>query len=81
MFFTYILESSDSTYYTGSTNNLKKRLYQHNNTKSGAHYTKIRRPVTLKYSESCGTYSEARKRECEIKKLSRSQKIRIMTSK
>ena len=35
----------------GSTNDLEKRLHQHNNLKSGAHYTKIRRPVKLVYKE------------------------------
>ena len=51
MYFTYILECADKTLYVGSTNDLEKRVYQHNNLKSGAHYTKIRRPVILKYSE------------------------------
>ena len=75
MYFVYILKCSDKSLYTGSTNDLKKRLYKHNNLKSGAHYTKIRRPVVLKYSEELFTFSEARKRESEIKRLSREQKI------
>gem|GEM_PF-6291522 len=40
MYFTYILECKDKSLYVGSTNNLKRRLEQHNNSKSGAHYTK-----------------------------------------
>ena len=72
--FTYILECSDGTYYIGSTNNLEKRLIQHNALKSGAHYTKIRRPVYLKYKEEYATLGEARKREAQLKKLTRSEK-------
>lgn len=74
---TYILKCSDNTLYTGSTNDIKKRLHEHNNLKSWAHYTKIRRPVELIYSEEFETLSEARKRECEIKKLSRIQKEKL----
>lgn len=79
MFYTYILECSDGTFYIGSTNNLEKRLHQHNNLKSGAHYTKIRRPVIIKHIEKFETYSESRKRECEIKKMTRKDKSSLMT--
>ena len=63
MYFLYILECADTTLYVGSTNNLEKRLREHNELKSGAHYTKIRRPVVLKYKEELPSLSEARKRE------------------
>lgn len=76
-FSVYILQCCDETYYVGCTNNLQKRLRQHNTAKSGAHYTKIRRPVTLKYSESFPTLLEARRRENEIKKWRRPQKERL----
>jgi len=75
-YFVYILECSDGSLYTGSTNNLEKRVRDHNTSKNGAHYTKIRRPVTLKYFEVCETYAESRKREAEIKRLSREEKMR-----
>lgn len=81
MFFTYILTCKDSTFYVGSTNDLEKRLHQHNNLKSGAHYTKIRRPVTLTYYESFETYGEARAREGELKRLSRQEKQKLIGSK
>ena len=71
----YILECSDQTLYVGSTNDLEKRLHQHNHLKSGAHYTKIRRPVTIKYSENFETLKEARARERQIKKLDRKNKL------
>lgn len=78
MFFAYILECKDKTLYVGSTNNLEKRLHEHNHSKNGAHYTKIRRPVVLKYSETLGTFSEARKRESQLKKLSRTEKLKLI---
>jgi putative endonuclease len=75
MWYVYILKCNDGTLYTGSTNNLEKRVHAHNHAKSGAHYTKIRRPVTLVYSETCETYALARKREGEVKAMSREQKL------
>ena len=66
-YFIYVLECSDKSYYVGCTNNIDKRLQQHNNSKWGAHYTKLRRPVILKYSEQFETLLEARRRETEIK--------------
>lgn len=76
---TYMLSCADGTIYTGSTNDLEKRLHQHNHAKSGAHYTKMRRPVTLLYAEPCKTLSQARKREAAIKKLTREQKLDLLT--
>jgi putative endonuclease len=73
-FFTYILRCSDGTLYTGSTGDLEGRLHKHNNLKSGAKYTRARRPVELVYSEECESLSAARKREVEIKKLTRKKK-------
>ncbi len=76
--FVYILECADKTLYVGCTNNLEKRLKQHNKSKQGAHYTKIRRPVVLKYSEEFKTLGEARTREAEIKKLPRNKKLMLI---
>jgi len=77
MHFVYILECSDSSLYVGCTNSLERRLLQHNHSKWGAHYTKIRRPVILKYSEEFQTLKEARKREAEIKSWRRVQKLEL----
>ena len=76
-FFVYILECADASLYVGCTNNLQKRLRQHNESKCGAHYTKLRRPVTLKYSEHFGTLKEARRRESEIKGWRKEKKIKL----
>ena len=74
MNYTYIVECSDGTFYTGWTNDLKKRLEKHNAGK-GARYTRGRLPVKLVYYEVFATKSEAMKREAQIKKLSRKQKL------
>ncbi len=73
--FVYILVCADQSLYVGCTNNLEKRLREHNHAKRGAHYTKIRRPVTLAYSEKFCTISQARAREVEIKRWPRVKKM------
>lgn len=77
-YFVYILECADTTLYVGSTNDLEKRVHQHNNSKNGAHYTKIRRPVKLVYSEILKTYGESRAREAEIKRMKRGEKMDLI---
>lgn len=79
MFFVYILKCNDDSLYTGSTNNLEKRVLEHNTRKSGTHYTKIRRPVTLYYHETFATLREARQREAELKKKTRQEKLRLIS--
>ena len=77
-YYTYIVECADKSLYTGCTNNLTARLSQHNYSDKGAHYTKIRRPVSLKYSEEFKTLREARKREAEIKGWRREKKLALI---
>lgn len=79
-YFVYILECADKTLYVGSTNDLKKRLHKHNNLKSGAHYTKIRRPVILKYGEEVPDFATARAREAEFKRWTREMKLDFINS-
>ncbi len=79
-YFVYILKCADGTLYTGSTNDLEKRLHQHNFLKSGARYTKIRRPVQFVYTEECISYAVARSREAEIKRLERKDKESLISS-
>ena len=73
MNYTYILECKDGTYYTGWTNNLEKRLKDHNEGR-GAKYTKARLPVSLIYHEEFQTKEEAMRREYAIKHMTRSEK-------
>jgi|GEM_PF-413051 len=82
MNYTYILECSDGSLYTGWTNDLEKRVRAHNQGR-GAKYTRGRRPVRLAYYEEHMTREEAMKREAAIKKLPRTDKelmIRKMTN-
>jgi putative endonuclease len=74
-YFVYILKCADDTLYTGITNDINKRIIAHNNSKSGAKYTKTRRPVILAYRETHETKSLALKREAQIKKLTRAEKL------
>lgn len=76
--FTYIVECSDHTLYTGWTNDLEKRIEAHN-TGKGAKYTKTRRPVRLVYFETFATKEEAMSREYHIKKMSRQEKIKLIS--
>ena len=75
--YTYILKCADNTLYCGYTNDISKRLEAHNSGK-GAKYTKPRLPVVLMYSEEFQTKSDALKRECEIKKMTREEKLNLI---
>ena len=77
MNYVYIVECSDGTFYTGWTNNLEKRIYMHSNG-LGAKYTKGRGPVKLMYYEEFEGRKDAMKRECEIKKLTRKEKVLLI---
>jgi len=77
-FVVYILECADGTFYIGCTNDIQKRVHQHNNLKSGARYTKQRRPVKLVYTETCETFREARQREYQLKCLRREEKLTMV---
>ena len=76
-FFVYILRCSDSSYYTGHTDDLGKRVAEH---QEGVHesYTKTRRPVELIWSQECVTREEALSAEMQIKGWSRKKKEAMM---
>lgn len=78
MNFTYIVRCSDGTLYTGWTNNLEKRIEEHNKGK-GAKYTRSRTPVALEYFETYETRQRAMKREYEIKQLTREEKLQLIS--
>lgn len=75
--YVYMLLCADGSLYTGWTNNLAKRLESHQAGK-GAKYTRSRLPVALAYYEEYEAESDARKRECAIKKLSRQKKEELL---
>lgn len=79
--YVYMLLCSDSSLYTGITVDPERRLLEHNqDNKLGARYTRARRPVKLVYQESCTSRSAATKREAEIRKLTRQQKLVLAES-
>jgi predicted GIY-YIG superfamily endonuclease len=75
--YVYILKCANDTLYTGITNNLEKRIKQHNNNK-GAKYTKGRGPVVLVRSFETLSKSEALKLEYKIKQLPREEKLKYV---
>ncbi|MBO1923195.1 GIY-YIG nuclease family protein [Thiomicrorhabdus sp. 6S3-12] len=75
----YLLRCADNSLYCGITNNLSKRLKQHNGELvGGAKYTKSRQPCRLVYSEQALSRSHASQREYQIKRLSKAEKERLM---
>jgi putative endonuclease len=66
MYYVYVLHSDrDGMFYTGSTNDLKRRLSEHNDGRVGS--TVKRRPLRLIYYEACVKESDARAREKYLK--------------
>jgi len=78
MWYVYILQCRDKTFYTGVTTDLNRRLEEHNTSILGAKYTRGRRPVKLVYAIFKQDMSSAAQEERRIKKLSRSEKLKII---
>ena len=76
----YIVECADGTYYTGITTDIKRRLLEHNYSFKSAKYTRSRRPVRLVYEEDSQDRSTASKREHQIKKMKRKDKLILIES-
>lgn len=76
-YFVYILECSDKTLYTGYTVDIKRRLLEHNQAR-GAKYTRGRLPVRIVYLEKHTSVSLALKREAEIKRKTKKQKLELI---
>jgi putative endonuclease len=77
--FTYIVACADGSLYTGWTNDLAARLAAHN-AGTGARYTRGRGPVALVYWEEYEDQGQARRRECEIKRMDRREKEALVAS-
>lgn len=76
-FYVYMLRCADGTLYTGYTDDPERRARVHNAGK-GAKYTRSRLPVELVYREVFGDKSAALRREWEIKRLTRAQKLALI---
>lgn len=80
MEYVYILKCSDDTLYTGWTTDVGRRVSAHNGGR-GAKYTKSRLPVKLVYCEEMANRGAALRREAEIKRMTREQKLRLITGR
>ena len=78
MWYVYILECVDGTFYTGITKDLARRVAEHNESSLGAKYTRMRRPVKLVYSCKRLNRAEATREELRIKKSSRAKKRELI---
>ena len=68
MYFVYIIETEDGTYYTGMTNDIARRFKEHLSGKShGAKYLKIHKPLYVVYLEECPTRGDAQRLENQLK--------------
>ncbi len=76
----YVLQCGDNTLYTGITNDLERRIKQHNSG-TASRYTRSRLPVALAYQERCCGRSSALKKEYAMKQLSRKEKEKYVKRK
>ncbi len=72
----YLLACSDGTLYAGITNDLERRLATHNRGQ-GSRYTRVRLPVTLIFSETHADRSAAGRREAQVRRMSRAEKLAL----
>jgi putative endonuclease len=79
MYIVYILLCGDGSLYTGVTNNLERRFVQHQHGKA-SRYTRSRGVKKIVYTEECRSKSEALRREMDIKKLSRQEKVALIAT-
>ncbi len=80
MYYLYIVQCADGSFYTGITTDLKRRIKEHTTSVLGAKYTRTRKPVRLVYIKEFPDRSESSKEEARIKKLSRTEKIELIKS-
>jgi len=78
MYFVYLLLCKDKTIYTGITTDVARRFAEH---KAGtaSHYTSARGASKILYTEACKNRSSASKREAEIKKMKRAEKLVLIS--
>jgi putative endonuclease len=79
-YYVYIIQCKGGSFYTGYTKDLDARMKLHMSGK-GARYTRMRKPKKLVYVETCGSRSEAMKKEKRIKRLSHHKKLELIKSK
>jgi putative endonuclease len=80
MYFVYILLCADSSLYTGITTDVTRRFEEHKKG-IGSRYTRAKKVRRIVFSEKLQNRSSALKREVEIKKMSRSEKLRLVSTR
>ncbi|MEX2340811.1 MAG: GIY-YIG nuclease family protein [Candidatus Paceibacterota bacterium] len=78
MYFVYIIECDDKSLYTGITTDLKRRFIEHQSGKGG-HYTRSRKVVKFVFTEEQADKSSALRREAEIKRWKKKQKLELIS--
>lgn len=73
-FYVYILKCGDDSYYVGHTDNMEKRLWEHQNKIFESSYVSQRQPVELAFCDVFETRNEAREAERMLKGWSRKKK-------
>jgi putative endonuclease len=76
-FYFYLARCGDDSLYAGSCHDLREREKKHNDG-TGAKYTRSRLPITIVYSEEFATWSEALKREAEVKRWKKDRKEELV---
>jgi len=77
--FVYIIKCKDSRLYTGVTNDLARRIKQHNRGQ-GCRFTRFRTPVKLLHKEIYPSKEEALRREAEIKGWKKDRKLALLSA-
>ena len=77
----YILECRDGSYYTGLTNDIRRRVFEHNSGFNSESYTFSRRPVSLVFSYHFGNIEDAIAVEKQIKGWNRKKKEAIIAGR
>ena len=80
MAWVYILECADLSYYTGSSVDLERRVWEHNEG-LGANFTRKRRPVRLVFAEESESIETAFLREKQVQGWSRAKKLALIESR
>lgn len=80
MYYVYLLQCSDDSIYCGITTDLERRLQEHKNG-VGSKYTRAHKAGKIVYTEEVKDRSAASKREAGIKKMSREDKLKLISNK
>ena len=78
MYYVYILQCAEGSYYIGTSTDVEARVKEHNTGTKAACHTFLRRPVTLVYTESFATQLDAMKRERQLKNWSHAKKAALI---